>query len=207
MMVMCGMPSHYAEYVQATSRAARLHPGCVFVCFKGRDPRELSQFELFEKMHEHMDRLIEAVAVNRFASFAPDKTVPGLLVGILLNQYTPELYGNGIDKTLDHIPTLKQALGLSPGNSALIDQDEILKSLEQIIGVDKDRPPASPAQIKHVRDHLAEVFNELIAAIGRTQESKLVDVLEPLISFRDVDEGIDFHSPECITLLSHLGER
>lgn len=207
MMVICGMPSHYAEYVQATSRAARSHPGCVFVCFKGRDPRELSQYEFFGQMHEHMDRLIEAVAINRFASFVTDKTLPGLLVGVLLNKYTPDFFGQYIDKTLDHVPTLKQALGLSPGSNATINQDELLQILEQIIGVDKDRPPASPAQIKHVQEHLAEIFNELIAAIGRTSEMKLTEVLNPLTSFRDVDEGIDFHSPECVTFLPHLGER
>ena len=79
MMVMCGMPSHYAEYVQSTSRSARSHPGLIFVCFKAREPRESSQYEFFPAMHEHMERLIEAVPVNRFASFAPQKTIPGLL--------------------------------------------------------------------------------------------------------------------------------
>jgi hypothetical protein len=73
------MPSHYAQYVQTSSRCARNHPGLVIACFNARDPRELSQFEFFNPMHEHLDRLVEAVAINRFASNAPDKTVPGLL--------------------------------------------------------------------------------------------------------------------------------
>jgi hypothetical protein len=122
-MAVCGMPSHYAEYVQSTSRAARSHPGIVFVCFKSRDPREHSQFEFFPKMHEHLDRLIEAVAVNRFASFAPQKTVPGLLSGLLLCDYSPSLFGNGIPKTLDHVPTLRIAPRLGGRNR--IDQSRL----------------------------------------------------------------------------------
>jgi hypothetical protein len=105
MMTVAGMPSHYAEYVQASSRAARSYPGIVFVCFDGRDPRENSQYEFFTAMHENMDRLIEAIAVNRFASFAPTKTIPGLLSGVLLCALSPGLYTSGkIGKSLDHLP-------------------------------------------------------------------------------------------------------
>ncbi|MDD5070508.1 MAG: helicase-related protein, partial [Candidatus Omnitrophica bacterium] len=106
MMTICGMPSHYAEYVQSSSRCARSHPGVVFTCFLSKDIRELSQYVMFMPMHENMDSLIEPAAVNRFASFAPIKTIPGLISALLINDFSPDLYKVAIAKPLSHVPTL-----------------------------------------------------------------------------------------------------
>ena len=212
MMTVCGMPSHYAEYVQSTSRAARSHPGIIFVCFKAKDPREASQFEFFPSMHEHMDRLIEAVAVNRFASFAPHKTVPGLLCSILLHDYSPSLFGTKLKKPLDHIPTLQTALGLKSVAAAsaevnCVSQEELATAIKQVIGVDSVRSPGTPAQIENLRKRIDLVLDDVFAQIGRTLESQLKNVVNPLISFRDVDEGLDFHSADSATLIPRLRRR
>lgn len=213
MMSVCGMPSHYAEYVQSTSRAARTHPGLVFVCFRARDPRETSQYEFFPAMHEHMERLIEAVAVNRFASFAPEKTVPGLLAGVLLHDLSPDLFAaRQIAKALDHVPTLLTALGKRPRDKAgtvvkCIEESDLLDALRRIIGVDEVRPPASPAQVRNVSDKIAQVFEDRMGAIKRTDETWLSDVLEPVTSFRDVDEGIEFGSLDSAALVERIRGR
>lgn len=212
MMVVCGMPSHYAEYVQSSSRAARSHPGLVFVCFKARDPRETSQYEFFTGMHEHMDRLIEAVAVNRFASFAPRKTVPGLIAGVLLCDITPDLYGTQITKPLDHVPTLQIALGRAAapqkGTQAnCVNEAYIRDAITKIIGVDAVRPPASRSQIENLRKRVDEVVDDQMGAIGRTIESQLKVVLDPITSFRDVDEGIDFGSIDSAGFVTRLRSR
>ena len=212
MMVVCGMPSHYAEYVQSSSRAARSHPGLVFACFKARDPRETSQYEFFTGMHEHMDRLIEAVAVNRFASFAPRKTVPGLIAGVLLCDITPDLYGAQITKPLDHVPTLQIALGRASapkkGTQAnCVSEDYIRAAITRIIGVDTVRPPASRSQIENLRKRVDEVVDDQMGAIGRTIESQLKVVLDPITSFRDVDEGIDFGSIDSAGFVTRLRSR
>jgi hypothetical protein len=49
------------------------------------------------------------------------------------------------------------------------------------------------------------VVNDQLAAIGRTLEAKLSDVLNPLTSFRDVDEGVDFGSPDSAGLVTRMG--
>jgi hypothetical protein len=212
MMVVCGMPSHYAEYVQCSSRAARSHPGVVFVCFKARDPRETSQFEFFPAMHEHMDRLIEAVAVNRFASFAPRKTVPGLLAGLLLCDLTPDLYGTRITKPLDHVPTLQVALGRAPAPKKgtepnCVQESYLREAIDRVIGVDIVRPPASSAQIENLRKQVHEVIDEQFGAIGRSIENQLKVVLDPITSFRDVDEGVDFGSIDSANFVTRLRAR
>ena len=211
MMCVAGMPSHYAEYVQSTSRAGRSHPGLVFVCFMARDPRELSQYEFFPAMHENMDRLIEAVAVNRFATFAPRKTVPGLLAGVLLCETTPRLYSaKKIKRPLEHVPTLKSALGISatPGTeSGCVRPEELVDAIEQIIGVDGKNPLVSESQAGVVRGEVVGTARDCIDAIGRALEPQLKDILQPLTSFRDVDEGLEFGSVSSATIVTRLRAR
>jgi hypothetical protein len=213
MMTVAGMPSHYAEYVQSTSRAARSHPGAVFVCFQGRDPRENSQFEFFYPMHQNLDRLIEAVAVNRFASFAPRKTVPGLLAGLLLCDLSPTLFASGaITKPLDHIPTLKAALGkvqlgAGPARPPIISEADLLDSILEVVGAEKEHPPASPAQIALTRKRVTEAVGENLELIGRALENQLKNVIQPMTSFRDVDEGIDFGSMNSASVVTNLRAR
>lgn len=209
MMAVAGMPSHYAEYVQASSRAARAHPGIVFVCFKSRDPRESSQYEFFPAMHQNMDRLVEAVAVNRFATFAPQKTIPGLLSGLLLCALSPDLFVNGtISRSLDYLPALKTALGIGPGHTtgsaSAVSEEFLRNALYQIIGVDQVRPPASPSQIANVKRQVDVSITENLELIGRGLDNQLKNVLNPITSFRDVDEGIDFSSIESASLVTRL---
>jgi hypothetical protein len=211
-MVVAGMPSRYAEYVQSTSRCARTHPGLVFVCFKASDAREASQYEFFFPMHQHMDRLIEAVAVNRFASFAPRKTIPGLLAGLLLCDLTPRLYGSQITKPLDHLGTLQVALGYKPAAktgtvNGCVNREELRESLYEIIGVDRPRPPATSAEIANAKRVIDEVFELNMTAIARSIEDKLKNALNPILSFRDVDEGVDFGSTDSSTYVTRLRPR
>jgi len=208
MMAICGMPSHYAEYLQATSRSARSHPGIVFVCFNGREPREKSQFEFFFPMHEHIDRLVEAVAVNRFASYAPRKTVPGILIGLLLHEHTPKFFGRQISKPLDDVITFQGAVGMKQAKGGqCLWRDELVSTIQSIIGVDTVRGPASEAQVSNSRHQVELTFEDLMGSVGRTLESKLQDVTNPLTSFRDVDEGIEFGSIDSATLMTRTRSR
>ena len=168
--------------------------------------------DFFYPMHEHMDRLIEAVAVNRYASFAPRKTVPGLLAGLLLCDTTPSLFGSKLTKPLDHLPTLQVALGFKPAaksgtQGGCVSRDELLASLHQIIGVDKAYPPASMAEIHNAKRVVDEVFELNVAAIARSLENWLKDAINPILSFRDVDEGIDFGSLDSASFVPRLRPR
>lgn len=212
MMVVAGMPSHYAEYVQSSSRTARSHPGLAFVCFGTKDPRESSQYELFYPMHEHMDRLIEPVAVNRFAVNAPEKTLPGLLSGLLLCDLTPRLFGKDIPKPLDDTRVLKAALGLAPEGPkgtrpGCITRDELRVALQRIVGTEVSSPYVTQAEQRVVAKKVDEVFETLLGAIGREMELKLKVITHPISSFRDIDEGLEFMSSDSSGLVTKLMAR
>ena len=91
--------------------------------------------------------------------------------------------------------------------SDCIDPRALRAALLRIIGVDGPHPPASPTQIENVRARVDEVFAETLGAIRRSMDSQLSDALQPLTSFRDVDEGIDFGSFTSSGLIDYIRGR
>lgn len=95
-MLFFGMPGNTAEYIQAYSRAGRKYPGFVIVLLRPSRDKDISYLKHFNKFHEYKDILVDPVPINRWATKAIDKTLPGILQGLILNYYDKELqYDNG----------------------------------------------------------------------------------------------------------------
>ncbi|MDR1985293.1 MAG: hypothetical protein LBQ28_10830 [Prevotellaceae bacterium] len=72
-MLMNGMPSNTAEYIQASSRVARKNKGIVFSLFDPNNTRDLSYFEDFVFFHKTFYKQVEPISVTPFAESALDK--------------------------------------------------------------------------------------------------------------------------------------
>jgi hypothetical protein len=185
-LCMAGMPSKFAEYIQASSRAARNHVGLVMVCFKRFDLRERSQYHYFLPNHRYLDRLVEPVPINRFSAFAAQRTVPGLLAGLLLSYYSRRLFDRRlITKSLDNLRQLKQMID---GNEITV--KELNDDLEAIIGV--HHPQLSLLQRRYLTEEIDVVLQTNWDQINRSYDAFLSEAIRPMMSFRDVDETIDF---------------
>lgn len=79
LMVVTGQPKTTAEYIQATSRVGRSHPGLVCVVFNWARPRDLSHYEQFEHYHATFYQQVEALSVTPFAPRALDRGLAALL--------------------------------------------------------------------------------------------------------------------------------
>jgi hypothetical protein len=84
LMVVNNMTPTVAQYVQASSRAGRSHVGLVIVSFDRRSARERAFFTYFSEYHAFLDRMIAPVPINRFARFAAQATVPGILSALIV---------------------------------------------------------------------------------------------------------------------------
>ncbi|QCB28201.1 helicase-related protein [Corynebacterium endometrii] len=80
LMVVAGQPQNTSEYIQATSRVGRQHPGLVFVAFNAARTRDVSHFESFEPFHDTLYRSVEATTATPFAARARDRGAHGVLV-------------------------------------------------------------------------------------------------------------------------------
>lgn len=82
-MVVSGQPKATAEYIQATSRVGRAHPGVVITVLNWARPRDLSHYEQFEHYHAVFYRYVEALSVTPFADRALTRGLTGVLASLV----------------------------------------------------------------------------------------------------------------------------
>lgn len=92
-MVVTGQPKTSAEYIQATSRVGRNHPGLVCVIYNWNRPRDLSHYEQFDHYHATFYQQVEALSVTPFAPRALDRGLAALLTSYV-RLSGPELSAN-----------------------------------------------------------------------------------------------------------------
>lgn len=91
--VLAGMPPTYAMYIQAASRSGRSHVGLVMSVFDRTNRRETSMFQSFLTTHAALERMVEPVPVNRFASRAVQRTLPGIVCALLWDETRNPAWG------------------------------------------------------------------------------------------------------------------
>lgn len=178
-----GMPRQTAEYIQTSSRVGRDHPGVVLVCFNPARERDQSHYHFFLKYHEYLDRLVEPVPINRWSKFSIRRTIPGLFMAVLLNDYNLSMGGKG-----------KESLYFSRKVRQLIESRQIrpedliayLKNAYRTDGRDAGREFETVIEYK---------VNEYIDMLRNPRESftsaNLTD--QPMQSLRDVDEQLEIY--------------
>ncbi|MFI9487336.1 helicase-related protein [Promicromonospora sp. NPDC052451] len=80
LMSVMGQPQMTSEYIQATSRVGRAHPGLVVTMFNAAKSRDLSHYESFTTYHRALYKQVEATGATPFAPRALDRALHGLLV-------------------------------------------------------------------------------------------------------------------------------
>ncbi|MBT9168200.1 MAG: hypothetical protein DDT19_01545 [Syntrophomonadaceae bacterium] len=178
-----GMPRQTAEYIQTSSRGGRDHPGLVFVCFNPARERDQSHYHFFTKYHEYLDRLVEPVPINRWSKFSIRRTIPGLFMAILLNDYNLTLGGRG-----------KESLYFSRKVRQLIENREL--SPDEIVAYLKEAYRATGHDAGQEFELVIESkVNEYIDMLRNPQKNftseNLTDQL--MQSLRDVDEQLDIY--------------
>ncbi len=83
LMVVAGQPKTTSEYIQASSRVGRQHPGLVVTCFNTRRPRDRSHYERFVAYHECFYRYVEATSLTPFSGPALDRGLTGTLLSMV----------------------------------------------------------------------------------------------------------------------------
>jgi len=178
-----GMPRQTAEYIQTSSRVGRDHPGLVFVCFNPARERDQSHYHFFAKYHEYLNRLVEPVPINRWSKFSIRRTIPGLFMAMLLNDYNPSVGGSG-----------KESLYFSKKVRQLIENRQIRPS-DLIAYLENAYRTAGRDIGQEFKTVIDSKVNEYIDMLRNPQKdftsANLTD--QPMQSLRDVDEQLEIY--------------
>ncbi|MBR2884648.1 MAG: helicase [Clostridia bacterium] len=90
-MLLVGQPKLTSEYIQASSRIGRTHPGIAFAMYDGAKSRDRSHFEQFKPYHESFYKYVEPTGVTTFSAPARERALHALLIAMLRNMH-PELW-------------------------------------------------------------------------------------------------------------------
>nr|WP_225954050.1 helicase-related protein [Kibdelosporangium phytohabitans] len=82
LMAVMGQPQTTAEYIQATSRVGRRHPGLIAVMFNGARSRDRSHYENFPGFHAALYRDVESTSVTPFSARARDRGLHAIIVAL-----------------------------------------------------------------------------------------------------------------------------
>lgn len=88
LMVVHGQPKTTAEYIQATSRVGRQHPGLVVTILNPQRTRDLFHFEQFKSFHQSFYQYVEPTSVTPFSKGALKRGITGVLVGLIRQTMT-----------------------------------------------------------------------------------------------------------------------
>lgn len=130
LMAVMGQPQSSAEYIQATSRVGRQHPGLVVTIFNAARTRDRSHYESFNDFHGALYRAVEATSATPFAARSRDRGLHATLVSAL-RMLVPELRGvAGQVRVESHV--VDQILSLIADRVQAIDSEEAGATREEL---------------------------------------------------------------------------
>lgn len=185
LMIMDGVPEETAEYIQASSRSGRRHVGLVVVVLSGFSLRANSIYHRFIEYHQHLDRMVSPVPVNRFAKYAAERTLPGIVLGVVYGVYAARSGNSKLNNRTDVVDLLDQL-----GDDFL---EELKKAYSLGEGVYDDRLERCLADV------LAGQLGRVQMSIRNSTEKKVKDAVRPapMTSLRDVEAGVPFWPDFC----------
>jgi hypothetical protein len=82
LMAVMGQPQTTAEYIQATSRVGRRHPGLIAVMLNSARSRDRSHYENFPAFHSALYREVESTSVTPFSARARDRGLHAVIIAL-----------------------------------------------------------------------------------------------------------------------------
>ena len=194
LMFFFGMPGNTAEYIQAYSRCGRKYPGLIIMIMRPAREKDQSYLKNFVKFHEYKDILVEPVPINRWATKAVEKTLPGIFAGIIINHYDKHLqyeFGN-----IYQMKNLKEAI-----KNGRVNKEEVINHILRAYGCIRENGTVEELGNQY-REYIIEkinyIFNEILTKSYDAQDYYILDGIEklgsglysPMRSLRDTDKPV-----------------
>ncbi|MFD5672104.1 helicase-related protein [Streptomyces sp. NPDC127040] len=204
LMLFNGMPRSMAEYIQASSRVGRAYHGLVFMLFNPVRERDRSHYRYHGKFHEYLDRMVEPVAINRWSRFAVRRTLPGILMGHLLQIANHDWWREGnAPGHLHDLSKMQAALrDRAGGGLQTVELTQLLEALHTVFQSERPEGEELRRDLVDMVEHALASLRSAGASAGlaggnsrgyRATGDYLGLEHRPMTSLRDVSEGLPFH--------------
>jgi Helicase conserved C-terminal domain len=147
LMTVMGQPQSSAEYIQATSRVGRKHPGLVVTIFNSARSRDRSHYESFLPFHQSLYRAVEATSATPFAARARDRGLHGVLVALarlLIDDLAPDTSAHLVDSKYDSLTELVKIIGDRVKDTAKEEIEATLDQVDELLEVWTNEAAAKP---------------------------------------------------------------
>jgi len=139
-MVVTGQPRSTSEYIQATSRVGRQHPGLVITMYNWLGARDISHYENFRSYHDAIYRYVESMSVTPFSSRAIDRGVQGMMVGLTrleIDQLSRESQARDFESSYPEFEQIVESISSRCGE--ILENQQEADKLEERLKRDGDR--------------------------------------------------------------------
>lgn len=125
LMILHGQPKTTSEYIQASSRVGRKHPGLVVAHYSANKPRDRSHYEDFHAYHAALYRHVEPTSVTPFSAPSRDRSLHAALV-LLIRHGSCGLVRNDDARSFSKdTPCVQEAVGMLLSVIEDVDEDEL----------------------------------------------------------------------------------
>lgn len=111
LMAVMGQPQTTAEYIQATSRIGRQHPGLVAVMLNSTRSRDRSHYEDFHSFHSALYREVESTSVTPFSARARDRGLHAVVVALARLMLPAARANDAASRVEDFVSDLRETVG------------------------------------------------------------------------------------------------
>ncbi len=155
LMAVMGQPQTTAEYIQATSRVGRRHPGLVAVMLNSARSRDRSHYENFRSFHSALYREVESTSVTPFSSRARDRGLHAVVVAlarVLVPAARPNDAASRIEDFVDELTTRVRPLVVHRVNAVEpAEAQRTAKAFDQFVSWWRDEAAACPGLVYESR--------------------------------------------------------
>ena len=122
LMIVNGQPKNHSEYIQATGRIGRKHPGLILSIYNSLKPRDQSHYENFRLYHSAFFKYVEPISITPFSARSRDTGLFAVCVGMIRNMVPlvdkdPANFNRNIQSIADAIDEIKSEFSKRVGDT------------------------------------------------------------------------------------------
>src|SRR6185437_1769970 len=202
-MFFAGMPNDIAEFIQASSRIGRTHPGFSLLVPTPQSRRDRYIVEIHDIFHRFLERMIAPPAITRWAASAHDRILTSLFQAWLSGWAEQKLFVDQQDKTRAlRFETVNDVNRFLNGNDLPDAARDFMDFCVRAVGIGGRGDAALGAaphrnfydeRIRNLAKQLTDEFraDNATTPLGEYWENSRVG-RKPMMSLRDIDEAGKF---------------